>query len=352
MHPILAHGRSLAVYLLLWQIVGLLLAAAFRDEASWTASAAFYLPLCFFYAFVCLSAWYLCRAFPLGEASRTLRVASMHAAGALIASAVWTVFAAAWATGLDAFDATLGVWELYLAEQLVLFVLGLLLFWLAVAAHYLLIAIQASRDAETRAVALDLLAREAELRALRAQIDPHFIFNSLHSISALTASDPAAARRMCLLLADFLRETLRLGAHNRITLDDELALADRFLEIEQVRLGPRLQVTRDADPRARRCLVPPLLLQPLVENAVVHGIGQLVEGGLIRLTANLEGAALMITLENPCDPDRPRTRGVGLGLTLLQQRLIAQCGASDGVRVEEADGRYRVEVRMPAVTAA
>jgi LytS/YehU family sensor histidine kinase len=143
-----------------------------------------------------------------------------------------------------------------------------------------------------------------------------------------------------------------LNRQVRITLDDELALADRFLEIDQVRLGARLQVARDADDGARRCLVPPLLLQPLVENAVVHGIGHLVEGGLIRLTATRDGAALAITLENPCDPDRPRTRGVGLGLTLLQQRLVTQCGAYDAVRVEEASGQYRVEVRMPAVTAA
>ena len=182
---------------------------------------------------------------------------------------------------------------------------GALLFWLAAACHYLLIAFEASRDAETRAIELDLLAREAELRALRAQIDPHFIFNSLHSISALTASDPAAARRMCLLLADFLRETLRLGSNSRITLADELALAERFLAIEQVRLGARLQVTRETDPAGGDCLVPPLLLQPLVENAVVHGIAQLVEGGTIRLAATRDG---FDADHHAREPLRPRSR--------------------------------------------
>src|SRR6185436_9290533 len=143
------------------------------------------------------------------------------------------------------------------------------------------------------------------------QIDPHFIFNSLHSISALTTTDPVAARRMCLLLADFLRETLRLGA------------------TEHIRLGPRLQVTCDSSAEAGACLVPPLLLQPLVENAVVHGVAQLVEGGAIRIAASRAGSTLTITLENPCDPDRQRTRGVGLGLELLRRRLTTQFGVYD-----------------------
>ena len=176
----------------------------------------------------------------------------------------------------------------YAQQRPLLFVVGALLYWLAAACHYLLIAFQASREAETRAFEQTLLAREAELRALRAQIDPHFIFNSLHSISALTTTDAAAARTMCLLLADFLRDTLRLGSSSRISFADEWSLAERFLAIEQVRLGSRLQIARDTDPQAAGCPVPPLLLQPLVENAVIHGVAQLVEGGTIRMTARRE----------------------------------------------------------------
>jgi sensor histidine kinase YesM len=351
MHPILGDRRSFALYLLLWQLIAIFLVIGLREASPWRTSAAFFLPLAFVHALVCLSAWYVCLAFPLVSRARALYIVSVHVLAGLVASVLWVVFAGFWAVGLDAM-ASMGAQQLYSGQQLRLLVVGALLFWLSGACHYMLIAFQASRDAETRAIELDLLAREAELRALRAQIDPHFIFNSLHSISALTASNPAAARRMCLLLADFLRETLRLGANSRITLADELALADRFLEIEQVRLGPRLQVVRDADAEAGQCLVPPLLLQPLVENAVVHGIGQLVEGGTICLRATREGSTLRITLENPCDPDRQRTRGVGLGLNLLQKRLVTQCGAYDAVRAGEMDGHYRVEVRMPAVTGA
>ena len=163
---------------------------------------------------------------------------------------------------------------------------GALLFWLAAAGHYLLIAFQTSRDAETRALEQTLLAREAELRALRAQIDPHFIFNSLHSISALTTTDAAAARRMCLLLADFLRDTLRLGSST-----PHFARRGAARWPSGSSPSSRCASARGCTSRARPtrdaadCLVPPLLLQPLVENAVIHGIAQLVDGGTIRMTA-------------------------------------------------------------------
>ena len=352
MHPILGDPRRLGIYLLLWQLIGLLLTVGLRGETPWTTAAAFFLPLCFLYAFVCLSAWYVCRFYPLEKGARLLNATIVYVVAAAIASGGWVMAGGFWAIALDRFVNGFGARQLYEGQQLLLLVVGALLFFLAAAAHYLLIAFQASREAEKRAIELDLLAKEAELKALRAQIDPHFIFNSLHSISALTASDPAAARRMCLLLADFLRETLRLGANSRITLSDELALADRFLAIEQVRLGSRLQIARDTDPTASDCLVPPLLLQPLVENAVVHGIAQLVEGGTIRLAAARDGGTLTITLENPCDPDRSRTRGVGLGLDLLRKRLNTQYGPAHAVVANEQEGRFLVEVRMPAVTAA
>ena len=351
MHPILNDRRRLAIYVLAWLLIGLLLMSGLSRDSPWLTSAAFFLPLVLVYSFVSLSSWYVCRAFPITARSAYPRLIVAHVAVAALASGIWVAIAAAWTTAIDSLTG-LGAGLLYNEQRALLFVVGALLFWLATVFHYLLIAFEASREAETRALESSLLAREAELKALRAQIDPHFIFNSLHSISALTTTDAAAARRMCLLLADFLRETLRLGSNSRISLADEFALAERFLAIEQVRLGARLRVTCETDPQAIECLVPPLLLQPLVENAVVHGVAQLVEGGTIAMAARRTGSTVTITLENPCDPDRSRTRGVGLGLVLLRNRLTAQFGAYDAVHAAEDAGRFRVEVRIPAVTTA
>ena len=347
MHPILGDRRHLAIYLLAWMLIGALLAVGLRTDASWTTAVAFLVPLSFVFGFIGLSAWYLCRAFPIDSKTRVTNVIAAQLAGAGMAAAAWGGVGYLWARALDALIGGADAYLLYTQQRPMLFAVGALLYWLAAAGHYLFLAYQTSRDAETHAFAQSLLAREAELKALRAQIDPHFIFNSLHSISALTTADAASARRMCLLLADFLRDTLRVGANTRISLADEWSLAERFLAIEQVRLGSRLQVTGDADPQAARCLIPPLLLQPLVENAVAHGVAQLVEGGTIQMTARHDGSTLIVVVENPCDPDRVRTRGVGLGLELLRKRLNTEFGSYDAIHAEERDGRFRVEVRIP-----
>jgi hypothetical protein len=349
MHPILGNGRRLVVYLLAWILVGALLSVALRGGGPLLLTAAFFLPLSLVFGFVTLSAWYVCRALPLDGRTRISNVIVTHVVTAAVAGGMWILLAGAWARGVDWITQATAAGALADRQLRLLFVVGVLLFWLAAAFHYLIVAFEASREAETRALELSLLAREAELKALRAQIDPHFMFNSLHSISALTTSDAAAARRMCLLLADFLRDTLRLGSNTRIPLAEELALADQFLAIEQIRLGERLQVAHDTDAEAMKCLVPPLILQPLVENAVVHGVAQLVEGGTIAVAAHCAGGMLAITVVNPCDPERARTRGVGLGLELLRKRLVSQCGVQQGVRALEADGLFRIELHIPVV---
>ena len=352
MHPILGSARRLVTYLLAWVLLGLLLSVGLGvRDGDWLTALAFFVPLAVVFALISQSAWYVCRIFPLVR-SQTWQIAAAQVVAAIFASALWVAAAGGWAGTLEVAGLESAGGAFFQNMRALLFVIGALLFWLVAIFFYLLIAFDASKDAERANVELSLLAREAELRALRAQIDPHFIFNSLHSISSLTASDPAAARRMCLLLADFLRETLRLGGNDQIPLSEELALADRFLAIEQVRLGQRLTVARETDPAAAACLVPPLLLQPLVENAVNHGVAQLVDGGTIRMAAARSGSTLTITLENPCDPDRARTRGVGLGLELLRKRLTNQYGASDAVYAQEQEGQFRVEVRIPIVTEA
>jgi LytS/YehU family sensor histidine kinase len=211
---------------------------------------------------------------------------------------------------------------------------------------YLAAAFEASRDAERRGLQLQVQAREAELRALRAQIDPHFLFNSLQSISALTTADPAAARRMCLLLADFLRDTLALGARERIPLSSEIGLAARFLAIEQVRFGRRLSVETDVT-AVDDCLVPPLLLQPLVENAVTHGIAHVLDGGVVKIGARRGAATVSVSIENPCDPDRPAGRGTGLGLRNVRARLRSVYGTDAALRTEETNERYTARLELP-----
>ena len=352
MHPVLGRKRLLAPYLAMWVLVGGLLAAMLVALAGlrWPPALAASLPLAFVYAFVCLSAWYVSRGMPLATTTAARVVASALAA-AILSSIGWLVIARTWVGTLvsrgwirpDRTDAP--------GLEALIFGLGVVLYLLSLAVSYLLGTVEAAQEAERRALRVQVFAREAELRALRAQIDPHFLFNSLQSISALTGVDPAAARRMCLLLAEFLRESLALGSLDRITLARELKLVQGFLAVERVRFGERLAVDVDAG-GAGACLVPPLLLQPLVENAVTHGIAHVLDGGTIRVTASRTDAELTVVVENPCDPARPRGRGAGVGLANVRARLAAVHGDDASLTPSEQDGRWRVMLVLPADIAA
>jgi len=349
MYPLLARRSHLAVYLLLWLLMGALLTTLLTGQGllAWGFAAAVALPLSVAYSFICLSAWYVSRGMPLAGTG-AIRVLFTAMAAAALSSAMWLVFARVWMAliaprfGVDGARA-------FATIETVLFGVGVLLYLLALAVSYVLVVFEASQEAQRRGLQAQVLAREAELRALRAQIDPHFLFNSLHSISALTTADPSGARRMCLLLGEFLRESLALGSEGRITLKRELALIERFLAIERVRFGSRLQVDISAG-NAQDCLVPPLLLQPLVENAVTHGIAHMLEGGTVRVLAERDGGVLRIVAENPCDPERPkRGGGAGVGLANVRARLRALHGADATLAAGERDTVWHVELTLPAL---
>jgi two-component system sensor histidine kinase AlgZ len=303
-------------------------------QGAWVTAGVFFLPLMLIYAFVGLSAFYLCRAFPISREERTWRAVPAHVSAAATVGGLCVALAYGWAQLLGSLNIGLQP-QVYLAQPWLLFVVGALLFWLAIAFHYVLIASSASQDAERRSLEAGLLAREAELKALRAQLDPHFLFNSLNSISSLTGRDPPAARKMCLQLADFLRDTLRLGAAQRISLQ------------EQVRLGARLNVFKETSPQALSAKVPALILQPLAENAVLHGIAHLLEGGTVTIRAQRENSMLVVSVSNPCDPDRPRHKRAGFGLSLVRQRLQSQFGLAGQLETGEERGEFTAKLSLP-----
>ena len=348
MHPLLARGERLALYLALWVIAGALLATLLSSEAglSMRAAAIVAFPLALAYAFVCLSAWYVSRSTPIATSGIT-RLIGTALGASLLSSSLWLVLGEAWNRSLARLWGLRTPFEEIAA---VLFGFGLLLYMLSIAVSYIIAAFEHARAAERSQLEAQVQSREAELRSLRAQIDPHFLFNSLHSISALTTVNPAGARRMTILLGDFLRESLAFGAAVRIPLAKELALAEKYLDIERVRLGDRLQVTIDAG-NAGVCLVPPLVLQPIVENAVKHGVAHLLEGGAVSVAATSTPMRLTIVVENPADPDRPSKAGTGMGLQNVRSRLAALYGREASVHWDERDNRWRVELTLPAVRA-
>jgi two-component system, LytTR family, sensor kinase len=204
---------------------------------------------------------------------------------------------------------------------------------------------------QAEAAALRAQLAEARLAALRMQLNPHFLFNTLHAISALVDRDPAGVRRMIARLSDLLRSTLEDGAQPERSLEQELAFLSRYLEIMQVRFQGKLDVAIDVDPETRDALVPTLILQPLVENAVKHGVTGVRGGGRIEVRARREGGQVVLTVRDtgpgPVPAGGPAaTPGVGLRNTA--ERLRQMYGEADALSLRAAAGGGAVaEIRIP-----
>lgn len=362
MHPILGHLRQLGLYLLAWAPLSAILLYVLGSTGglTWTQAIVLVLPLCLVYAFMCLSAWYSCRGTPLAASSFS-RLTLTHLSAALVISGVWALIARGWVSVLAAIEMFHGVEQRFVPDYPLLFASGVMIYLLAVSLHYVLLSVEDSREAEKREIEARVLARDSELKALKAQVNPHFLFNSLNSISALTSIDAARAREMCIQLADFLRKTLGMGEKAVIPLREELDLVRSFLSVEKIRFGARLTVGETVAFETLECAVPPLLLQPLVENAVAHGISNLTEGGWIRLEVRWSdgdprGLAerpqsvrdLLIRVENNFDPEMPRHPGSGVGLANVKQRLAARYGDRARLDVRAEGEQFRVSIVLPA----
>lgn len=351
MHPILAYRGRLGPYLAAWVPLGGVLAGLLVIAGSpWGEAAAIAFPMALVYAFVCLAAWYPCKSASPHDVP-FLRVITTQAMAAAVSATLWLFLVDTWVVLLEQIPAFAGIATRFPRLVAVLLAMAVVLYTLAASLHYLLMAFQEARQAERNALELEVLAREAELRSLRAQIDPHFLFNALNSISSLTGSSPAAARQMCLELAEFLRESLRVGGVASIPLAEELALTEKYLAVERARFGPRLKVEREVSAEAGTCGVPPLVLQPLVENAVRHGVANLVDGGFVRIAARRSGNRLHLTVENPVDPGAAAEPGEGIGLANVRGRLAALYGQEASVEVRRDGGVFRVELAWPAAPA-
>jgi hypothetical protein len=294
------------------------------------------LPPSLLIGFIGLASRYLCRALPL-RSTPALRLLTTHGGSAIAASGLWVVTWAWWTGVVDAGS----------ADPTRLFILGFLLYIAVVTVHYLFLEVDATREAEEAALRYRVLAREAELRAFKAQVDPHFLFNSLNAVASLCGSRPHDAREMAQRLAEFYRMMLRVGSLEKITLGEEIDLVSRYLAIEKVRFGDRLKSHIRVDDAAAACSVPPLLLQPLVENAVRHGVASVVEGGTIGIDANYHEGTLRILIDNPADPDRAESPGEGIGLRNAAGRLSAVSEGRARFNALEHEGRFRVEIELP-----
>jgi len=201
-----------------------------------------------------------------------------------------------------------------------------------------------------RAKAFSPALTEARLQALQARIRPHFLFNSLNAVLSLIRRDPKRAELALEDLADLFRVLMSDG-RKFVRLADEIALLERYASIEQLRLGERLRVVWEIDNAPQDALLPPLVLQPLLENAVYHGVEPGTEAGEVLVRIEGRAERVFVRMVNPIHPGSTHRPGNHMALDNLRERLMLFFDAEAKVSTREADGRYQVDIEFPQITA-
>ncbi len=232
-------------------------------------------------------------------------------------------------------------------SQLLRFLTGFFITGLVYMSFFLLIYEKMVDEASTRENELKLLVHKTELQALKNQLNPHFIYNSLNSISALTLYSPDKAREMVGMLSDFLRIALRQDAMQMEKLGQELKNIDLYLQIEKVRFEERLNWEFNVDDNLLHYTLPVMILQPLVENAVKHGVQQNAQPNVIKLAATFSNNSLFITITNSIDVGFQKFKGEGVGLDNIRNRLRLIYGSGSLLKVDSGKEIFSVNLEIP-----
>lgn len=208
--------------------------------------------------------------------------------------------------------------------------------------------LQEQKEQERRRTDSEKYIKEAELARLRQQLQPHFLFNSLNSISALAGTKPDEARKMIQQLSDFLRGTLKRDEQQTVSLKEELEHLKLYLEIEKVRFGHRLNITVEVEPENLVATIPPLLMQPIVENAIKFGLYDTIGEVTISVFAHIKEQHLIIEVRNPFDSATlEANQGTGFGLSSIQRRLFLLYARNDLMTTEKKNKHFITTLKIP-----
>jgi sensor histidine kinase YesM len=300
--------------------------------------------------FICLSTWYICKITSLKQWN-LVRTIGTHIIAAGILSAFWLLLILLYTEILVLVFKT-NAWHILYQEALpIFFAVGVSLYFIAILGNHLMLAVEKNRKTEQEILKHKLLASQAELKALKATVHPHFLFNCLNLLGPLMRTSITQAQIIISQLSNFLLYSLRYGKQEWVTIQDELDHVKNYLGIESVRLGSRLNLQFDIDESILGAPVLPLTLLPLVENAIKHGIGQCLEGGTLSISIKKvpDDGNVHIEITNPFDePSQPAAlRGEGLGLRTLKQRISAYYGPHGQLITWKDNKQFKVKLSLP-----
>jgi len=345
-NPILSNQRSFYSYLAIWTVVLICHALMLwlTEQMIFTTALVDALVSNLLYAAIGLGLWF--PAF-FGKSENEKFISSIinHLASLLVTIGLWlgltyfllmSVF-----NGNDAYIAFLQKSMPWRAG------IGVLYFEVIILVYFLFIFYQNYKEKLVKESELKALVKESELNSLKSQINPHFLFNSLNSISSLTMIQPAKAQEMIIKLSDFLRYSISNKEEKLTPLSEEISNINRYLDIEKIRFGKRLSIKQHVEPACLQLKLPGMILQPLVENAVKYGVYENTEESVVTIACSCNASALSISISNEYDPDFIYKKGAGIGLRNIRSRLHIMYGRDDLLFIRKDHRTFEVKVLFP-----
>jgi two-component system, LytTR family, sensor kinase len=345
-HPVLGNRA----WLIVWGLTWLFLAAG--------QSVLFYLALGNFvymsiadsllslliYSGIALTLWYPFKYFNSGERNTISLASNLLATGAITILMWLMVTRVLMMAVMPEENDYKAFWDLTLTYRIAT---GVFIYALIVLAFYLFQSLMHLSEKNAKEAKLENIVKETELRLLRSQINPHFLFNSLNSISSLTITDPEKARDMIVKLSEFMRYALSRKDEQLVTLRSELENLRLYLEIEKVRFGERLSIEELIEEECLDFRIPVLLLQPLYENAIKHGVYESTESVKLTTRAAIAGGFITIAISNNYNPAPSMRKGTGTGLTNVARRMELSYGSNASIKTSRDDSVFTVTLYMP-----
>lgn len=296
-----------------------------------------------FYAILAPGLWYIVSFASLSKDD--LALAGTHIAAAVLTVLLWSslselILRLIFSNQLEYKD--------FLDESYIWrLIIGVLYYSITVLIFYLIKYYQDMQERLNRELELQNLLKDSELRMLKSQINPHFIFNSLNSISALTIAKGETAREMVIKLSDFLRYSLGKDSVEMNSLEQEIQNVSLYLDIEKVRFGDKLVFEKEIDAECLKIEVPNLILQPLFENAVKYGVYESIDKVTIRLKCETVEEMLHVSVMNNFDAEAMPSKGEGIGLENVRKRLGLVFGRTDLLLIDKKENEFKVTLRIP-----
>lgn len=338
--------RNFVFYLFIWITVTVIHIFFLFNAASLSLSNALMDGIVFnsIYMALGLGLWYTAKFLSLESSSR-MRFAVQHILAALFSSALWLGISIFILLSLLNAGPELSRFVLRTSGWRIL--IGVVSYVIITSFYYLYIFYNSYNEKLIKESELKSFAREAELKSLKYQINPHFLFNSLNSISSLTMTDPAKAREMTIKLSEYMRTTLAESEKKLHRIEDELKNARLYLDIEKVRFGSKFEYIEELESGCTSILIPPMILQPLLENAIKYGVYESLETVTIKLSCRKENQYLRLDIENNYDEESIPHSGEKIGLKNISNRLSLLYKQDNLLVTENKEGIFKVSIFVP-----